>query len=265
MLAYLSPQIGVPICVILIFIGIVLLVRAYRNRNKLTQQKIPDSDICKSNNLSDTLTAMHEEMMCLLSARLKQRFNSRQKKQFNENMPLLFDKLGLVKLSDWDDFTKKMVNRVKRRIPKSPEKREKTEWRYKVVGKANEIIKDLADSKEWQVEDLVKVSDWLDGLNIGLRELREKDEKWQSLFKKTKPYMTDPILRGLIYKHISCSYGFCSISLSMSYGSRWAKDSFSKLLYSGMVGSAASPETVDVALSEILEEINNRLKELGKE
>jgi len=35
MIPYLPHKIGIPICVVLIFVGICLLIRAYRNRAKL--------------------------------------------------------------------------------------------------------------------------------------------------------------------------------------------------------------------------------------
>ena len=79
---------------------------------------------------------------------------------------------------------------------------------------------------QWQVEDVVKIGEHLDSLHIGLGELRDKDKKWQKLFKKTKPYMKDSKLRELIDKHISCSYAFCSTLLEISYSDRLPKNPY---------------------------------------
>ena len=102
----------------------------------------------------------------------------------------------------------------------------------------------------------------LDNSHIGLGELRDKDEKWQDLWEKTKPYLTDARLRELIDNHISCSYAVCSMSLAISYDSRLAKKGFEQLLYSALVGSNVSPAKIDIALSEILEAITCREKNL---
>jgi len=106
----------------------------------------------------------------------------------------------LIKLNDWDTYEKKKAKRIKRRIPKSPEKQAKTGWRYKVTGEAKEMVRELVSSREWQIEDAVKAGEHLDSLHIVLGELRDKDKKWQELFEKTKLYMNDPVLRGLIAK-----------------------------------------------------------------
>jgi hypothetical protein len=212
----------------------------------------------KGGRLTDILTDMHEQLKHLITIRLKKRFN---KKQFNDAIPILFDKLEVVKLNDYEDFKKKIRKRIRRRVPKSPEKLKQTGWYYKVIGVATEIRKELADSREWQIEDVVKVGAWLDSLRIGVGELRNKDETWQGLWEEVKPHMEDDELRGLVDKYLTHSYAFCSFLLYKSYCDRLPQDNFGHLLYAALVGSNISPDKIDIALSEILGEITNRIKQ----
>ena len=233
----------------------------YRRQIKSQEKSFPLEKIeeTKSDNLTEILTGMHRRMMYLKTIRSNKRFD---KKKFEKAMPLLFDRLGIVKLNDWDDFKKKIGKRIKRHVPKSLEKRKKKEWYYKVLGDATEIRRELLDCKKWQIEDVIEVGEWLDSLHVGLGGLRDNDETWQGFFEMTKPYMNDPILRELLNKHIACSYACCSSLLYISYGDRLPKNNFSQLLYPTLVGSNISPHEIEIALSEILEEITTRLKEL---
>jgi hypothetical protein len=246
----------------------VLFVRQVKSQKASTLEQTEKRG--KDNHLPNILISMHERMMYLKTVRAKQRFN---KKQFEKATPILLDKLGLVKLGEWDDFKKKWSKKLRRLVPKSPEKRKDYRWHYKVIGKGTEIRDDLVGSKKWQIEDAVKVGEWLDSLHIGLGELRDNDEKWQSLFKMTEPFRNDSILRKLIHKHISSSYAFCSSSLCISYGNRLPKNNFSQLLYAELVDSNISPHDIEITLNEILEEIisnetkskiNNHQLEKGK-
>ena len=45
MIAYLSPSFGIPLCIVLIVVGILLLVRAYRNRGKHFETKSQQTGI----------------------------------------------------------------------------------------------------------------------------------------------------------------------------------------------------------------------------
>src|SRR4030042_2720920 len=212
----------------------------------------------KGGSLNDILTDMHKRLMYLRTIRLKKRFN---KKRFNDALPILYDKLEVVKLNDYEDFKKKIRKRIRRRVPKSPERRKQTGWYYKVIGLATEIRKELADSREWQIEDVKKVGEWLDSLHVGVGELRDEDVAWQGLWEKAKPNMEDDKLRALVDKHMNHSYAFCSFLLYKSYCDRLPQDNFGHLLYAALVGSNISPDKIDIALSEILEEITSRIKQ----
>ena len=75
--------------------------------------------------------------------------------------------------------------------------------------------------------------------------------------------MNDPILRELIGKHMSLSYAYCSALLQKGYGDRLPRGDFSHILHSALVGSGIGPDKIQLALSEILERIEYRLKEIG--
>ncbi len=241
---------------LLVLACLFILVRS-QMKSKKEKGKSPTSD--DSDNLTVILTEMHKRMMHLKDTRLKQRFD---KQRFEDACPLFFDKLGIIPLKDWDNWDKKTAKGLKRLVPKDPEKKAKFEWRYKVIGKAQEMVKDLVNSKEWTIDDLEKAARHLDSIHMGIGESYDNDKQWQELFTKARPYMSDSILRELIDKHISHSYAFCSVLLVVSYGNRLAKNRFSRMLYSALTSSNISPHKIEIALGEILEEITERLKVL---
>ena len=200
-------------------------------------------------------------MMYLKEERLKQRFG---RKRFQDTCPLFFDQLGIVKVGEWETFERRIAKRVKRHVPKSPEKKDRIVWRYKVVGEAKEIVRELVNSKVWQIDDLVKAGVHLDSIHMGLGELRDRDEQWQSLFKMVKPYTTYSTLRGLVDNYVSLSYAFCSTLLVINYGNRLPKHEFGRMLCSALTSSNISPAKIEIASGEILEDITKRLKILDE-
>lgn len=239
-------------------IGIlVLLVWAYVDTRRQESSKVDT----KHENVIGILTEMHDRMKYLKEERLKQRFDS---KRFEEACPLFFDQLGIVKLGEWDTWERGIAKRIKRHVPKSPKKKAGVIWRYKVIGEAKETVKELVNSKVWQIDDLVKAGGHLDSIHMGLGELRDKDEQWQSLFKMVRPYTTDSILGGLVDKYLSHSYAFCSALLVIDYGNRLPKHDFGRMLCSALTSSNISPDKIEIALGEILEDITKRLKILDE-
>jgi hypothetical protein len=225
-------------------------------KKKLSGEETTKADF-KHEELITILTAMHDRMIYLKEERLKQRFG---RKRFEDACPLFFDQLGIVKANEWETFERRVAKRIKHHVPKNPEKKAKMMWRYKVVGEAKEIVQELVNSRDWQIEDLVKAGGHLDGIHMGLGELRNNDKEWQSLFKIARPYRTDPVLRGLIDNYLSLSYAFCSVLLVTSYGNKLAKHDFGRMLCSALTSSNISPDKIEIALGEILEKINERLK-----
>ena len=215
----------------------------------------------KGNPLIEILTRMHDRMTYLKDIRLEQRF---ARKRFQDACPLFFARLGLVKEGEWDTYEKRIAKRIKHHVPKSPKKKAEVMWRYKVVGEVKEIVRELVNSRVWQIDDLVKAGNHLDSIHMGLGELRDKDEQWQTLFKMVRPYTTDSILRGLVDKYISHSYAFCSNLLLISYGNRLPKHEFGRMLCSALTSGDISPDKIEIALGEILEDITKRLRILDE-
>lgn len=239
-------------------IGIlVLLVWAYVDTRREESSKADT----KHENLIGILRGMHDRMMYLKEKRLKQKFD---RKRFADACPLFFDQLGIVKVGEWDTYKRRVAKRLKRHVPKSPEKKARIVWRYKVVGEAKAIVRELVNSKVWQIDDLVKAGAHLDSIHMGLGELRDKDEQWQSLFKMVTPYTTDSTLRGLVENYVSHSYAFCSTLLLINYGNRLPKHEFERMLCSALTSSNISPDKIEIALGEILEDISKRLKILDE-
>jgi len=220
----------------------------WKNRKRIQLKTVEEA---KSGDLSNILTRMHDRMMYFKTVRTKQRINTGE---FEKATPILLDKFGLVRLGEWDDFKKKWIKEARRVIPKSPRKRESHKWRYKVLGKASELRDELKGSKEWQIEDLEKVGEWLDGLQIGLGELRDNDKEYQELIKELRPHMSGSVQRKLIDKHISISYGYCSTLLAINYSKRLPRGSFERIVYSALIENRISPHEIELALNEILEE-----------
>lgn len=215
----------------------------------------------KHKNLVEILRELHDRMVYLKEKRSKRRFD---RKRFQEACPLFFDQLGIVKLNEWETYEKKIARRIKRHVPRSPEKKARAMWRYKVIGEAKESVRELVNSKVWHIDDLVKAGGHLDSIHMGLGDLRDKDEQWQSLFKMVKPYTTDSILRGLVDNYLSHSYAFCSSLLVIDYGNRLPKYDFGRMLCSALTGSNVSPDKIEIALGEILEDITERLRVLDE-
>lgn len=238
---------------------IATLVYLWKNRGKKQHKLAKDTE---SERLTDVLIEMHRRLVHLKDTRLKQRFD---RQEFEDACPLFFDKLGIIPLKDWDSWDKKTAKRLRRLVPKDPEKKARFGWRYRVIVKAQEIVKDLVNSREWAIDDLEKAARHLDSIHMGIGELYENDKQWQGLFDKAKPYMVDSVLRELIDKYITHSYTFCSVLLMVNYGNRLAKNRFSRMLCSALVGSNISPTKIETALSEILEQIECRVNEIGAE
>ena len=235
-------------------IGIlVLLAWAYVDTRREESSKADT----KQENLIGILTKMHDRMMYLNERRLKQKFD---RKRFKDACPLFFAQLGIVKEGEWDTCESRIAKRIKRYVPKDPKRKARIMWRYKVVGEAKEIVRELVNSKVWRIDDLVRAGGHLDSIHMGLGELRDKDEQWQSLFKMVRPYIIDSTLRGLVDKYLSHSYAFCSTLLVIDYGNRLPKHEFGRMLCSALTSSNISPDKIEIALGEILEDIAKRLE-----
>ena len=128
------------------------------------------------------------------------------------------------------------------------------------ISKASEIKKELSESKEWTLEDGVKAGEWLDGLNWGIKILRDNDPQWKALFESISHYSIDEVLRELFQKHIDFSYAYNSASLALRYSARYPNSILNSMLHATLASSPISPEKAELALGEIKEQITKRIK-----
>lgn len=271
-LAYLLPQVGIPVCILLVLIGIFIVLRAYRHRDKSKKTVGVETEIVdKSESLTDTLTAMHRRLVEL--QKHKAEHTKISYSQWEKVIPTLADRIGTVKIRDWPKFNRKVKRRIQQVAPKRPNfqrrfrfqqwAKYKEELHFAALSVASELKSELFQSKEWALEDSLKASEWLDGYYWGVKELRDNDPQWKSLFESISHYLKDDILRTLIEKHIDFSYTYNNISLIVEYSRRYQDSAFSRMLYETLVGSPISPIEVEIALAEVLNEIELRLADMN--
>lgn len=238
---------------------IVIIFHRIKHRKAIEQVREETTD----NNLTGILTKLHKQMMFYRTERLRQKID---RKLFIDTIPILYDKLGLVNASNWDNFKKNVDKRIKRQIPKSPQKLRQKNWYYNVTGKAAEIRKELVESKNWGINDVTIVGNWLDSNHIGLAELRDRDNsEWQKLYEKLHEFMSDSILDRLIEKHILYSYTLSSISLFLGYSDKLPNSAFYQFLHDALRDSSISPSMLTTELNKILRKIENRQEELRQQ
>ena len=251
-------------------VGVIMFgVAVWAARGK-TAVEIQPQVVVNGENLTDTLTAMHRRLV-----ELQKQKASRTKisyRQFEEVIPTLADEMGTVRLRDWPRFNKSVkarIQRAARRPIPSPTwnlRRRFLEWaKYRqklqlaALSVASQLKSELLGSKDWTLEDGVKASEWLDGYNWGVKRLRDNDPLWKSLSASISHYAKDEALRTLIQKHIDVSYMYNNVSLIVRYSERFPKTSFSWMLHERLVGSPVSPVNMEIALNEVLVEIEKRI------
>lgn len=209
----------------------------------------------KSNYLVDTLTEMHKRMIQLKDIRLSSGAN---KRRMELALPILMDRLDLIELGKWDDFKKGIIKRAQRGVQHS------SNIFFKVLSVAIKTARDLTGSRQWAIEDADKVAKWLDDQHMGLAELRSADKHWNTLYESIRPFTLDDRLRVLINKHISLSYDVCAVLLISGYSAKWPNSPWLRFAYTTLVGSPISSVRIDLALSEILGNINKRMEILRR-
>jgi len=215
--------------------------------------------IGRSEHPTDTLTKMHQRMIELKKVRLSHNINL---KQFESVLPTLMYKLGLIELGKWDDTEKSIRKRIKRAVGKN---RKGTRSAYfKAICEASRIKREWLQSQNWTIQDGLKIGEWLDGYNWGLRELRDNDTQWNELWESIKPYLLDSKLRELIEKHINLSYVYSSTLLVDDYSKKYPRSIRLLMLHETLVGSPINPVKVEFALSEVLAEIKEQMGMLGQ-
>lgn len=217
-----------------------------------------------SQHLQNTLKEMHKRLRHLTDIQLSKKHPRKEelKEKIKIMAPVLMHKLELVDLDRWDNFKDSIAIQLKR--PITEQSKRKGTWHYKVSGVAARIKKDLLDSKNWTMAGIDIIIEWFDSQTWALKEIREKDKQWNSLYETIEPFTRDGKLRELISKHISISYGSCNALLVAHYSAKWPTSIPIAVLHETLVGSPLNPVKIDLALSEILGDIDKRMNTLKR-
>ena len=249
----------------------VIVVKVYRQ----TKTRVKPKPEIEKKSLTDTLTAMHRRLIELQKEKASHTNIGRG--QLKKVLPTLADRMGTVKHEDWPKFEREMESRIRQASPPRPYisfrgrfnfrrwAKVKEEWKDQVYRSASSVARkardELLNIKEWTLADGIKVAEWLDGYDWGIKKLRDDDLQWKALYESIDSYLIDDILRGLIKEHIDLSHVYNNITLIIHYSSKFKDDIYSLMLYEALVGSPMSPEQVDMGLNEVLGKIEKRLKE----
>ena len=254
------------------FIWLILTIIYYFKRRGKARVEPSKEKISKSENLADTLTAMHRRLVEL--QKHKSSHTKVKAKQLEDVIPTLADRMGTVEFKDWTKFKRDLKSRIRRAAPRRPTFKRPfrfidfIKWREKVYLAALSVAKEVQDelfhSKEWTFEDGVKISEWLDGYDWGVKKLRDNDSKWMALHDSISHYRKDKVQRNLIERHIDFSYIYNNESLIVHYSGKFKRNEFSLMLHEALVGSPISPEKAEMALAEVLCDIDRRFEEMQK-
>jgi len=259
--------------------GLVLIIIALVRHEQKEPKEKPQTDKIEKESLLDTLTAMHRRLIELQKEKAAHTKVSLGK--LKKVLPTLADRMGTVKHEDWPKFEHELKLRIRRACPPRPYMnfrgrfnfrrwaKLKEEWKEEVYRSALSVATkakdELLHTKEWTLADGIKVAEWLDGYDWGIKKLRDDDARWKALYESIDNYLIDGVLRDLIKEHIDLSHVYNNMSLIIHYSGKFKHDIYSLMLYAVLVGGPMSPEQVDMGLNEILGKIEKRLKEMDNE
>jgi hypothetical protein len=232
----------------------------------------PPVDLCEN------LTYMHRRLIEIQKEKALK--TNIKYNQWEKSMPTLAIKLGIEKYNNLSQLKKMIKERIVKGIPRPryngrfsfkkwaeyrarvADYREKIENRGLSV--ASEIKNEIFKSKKWTLEDGNTMSQWLDGYQWGVKDIRDNDQHWRTSYESISDYFSDEILSSLIQQHKDISYMYNNVSLILYYSSKFPKTSFASNLHEVLVGSSISPIDSELALAEILVKIKKRLSEISR-
>lgn len=249
-------------------------------RKVYRQTKIPPQPEIEKKNLTDTLTAMHRRLIELQKEKASHTNVSRE--ELKKVLPTLAARVGVIELEDWPEFVHEIEVKVSQATPPKPRMNLRGKFNFKRWAKLNEQWKEqvyfsassviakakdeLFHTKEWTLGDCIKVSNWLDGYDWGIKELRDNDLQWKPLYESIDNRLRiDDTLGALIKEHIDLSYVYNSSCLIIYYSGKFKDDIYSLILYEALMGSPMSPEQADIDLNKVLGKIEKRLQEMANE
>jgi hypothetical protein len=250
--AYLSPRIGIPVCVLLIVIGIVLLIRAYRRRDKRTQ----DSDIVEY--LKDILAKMHDRTLKLKDEARKQYFALFTPKDFEELLNNITNAM-------YED--KVLLAKVKKGARRRKLSGDKIRRRQQIDGLSDK----LNPIREMKLDKVVAFGNELDRFPRmqndkyeGIKTRREKDKQWRTLFENlsaTKLGLSDKDLDKIIDDHIDYSFAVSSVCLMTELFNKYTPVDIQPTEYIAS-GTYAPYAQMQNRMTQLLEDMANRVREI---
>jgi len=271
-----TPYNGILIIIIGSAISIFFFIWAYKSYKRQRSIPQPLKKVTELD-LPDTLTAMHRRLIELQkekAAHTKVSFEV-----FKKVLPTLAYRIDKVEEEEWSTFENDIKSKIRQAIPPKPYMsirgrfnfkkwaRLNAQWKERVYLSAISIAKKeknkLFHTKEWTFDDGIKISEWIDGYKWGVKQLRDNDSQWEELFESISNYLKDDALRNLIKKHIDFSLMYNNIYLLTDYSGKFKEDIYSLMLHEALVGSPISPEEAEIALGEVLRDIEKRLKEMN--
>ena len=204
---------GEPMTNYLIYLP-VLLILAILLKMYFDSKRELKSEIEKS--IPNLLWKMHRRMMKFAENRAKEGFDA---EKFQTAIELLADSTGIIKLEEREQVMTEIKDKLGvRQLPKT--KKGKKKFSKKLLRLSKELRLKEQD-KKWGISDLIKIGNNLDGQQIGIGDLRDRDKwKWQRWYKEMneeKDKYNDNELDKLVNDNIFFSYGCCSEWLYTTY------------------------------------------------
>jgi len=262
-LTYLSPPIGIPVCLILISLGVWLLIRAYRHRDKLTTEvgKTQAYILTKTKSI---LTQLHKRNLKLKEKAVKQYLTLFNFKDFWE----LCNNLTTTMTEH-----KALFGKVKKDVGRKKLSKDMIKKRQQIDGlwgklsptREEELTLDklLAWGHLWD-----KLPSIQNAKYKGITRLREKDRQWNKLFGELNnmkvefaDIFVDESLDKMISDYIDYSFGGSSFQLFADLFNKFVPVEIqpSEFIKSGAYDPRVAIEN---RMTKLLEDITNRIKEL---
>jgi hypothetical protein len=208
--------------------------------------------------LPNTLTKMNERVLRLIPNKVKE---NKKTDWMLDAIPVLFHKLKVVDIGDWDTYENSLKKRIKNAISKIHDARKR--W-FATASISSQIKDEWIGAREWVKEDTITVGKWLDSYDMGVSSIIESDKYWRKLDKSLDPYRTDSSLRKLIKEFNDYSYCYCSTILVQDYGKQYKNNSAKhedklKQLLTVTLTEKLDTESTKIEMNEILDNITKRV------
>lgn len=262
-LTYLSPPIGIPVCLVLISLGVWLLIRAYRRRDKLTTE-VGKTQAYILTKIKSVLTRLHKCDLKLKDKAVKQYvtlFNFNDFRELCNNIATAMREHKALLENVKKDVGRKKLSKDKTK------KRQQIDWLFDKLSPMME--------EEWTLKKLVSWGHLLDKLpNIqdakykGITTLRAIDRQWNKLFDELSnmkaeytDIFSDDKLRTMISDYLDYSFGGSSFQLFTDLFNRFVPVEIqpSEFIKSGAYDPRVAIEN---RMTKLLEDITNRIREL---